>query len=299
MEKVLSFIFNSNLMAKFIKKVLIFTALLSCVLFIFKRSVPYYWGNELIADKIEHISDKSFNTLFVGSSTTYRHINPKLFDKKIGQGSNSYNLGSKGMYYLETDYITDNFLKQTSFSGDIFHTYTTPSGINLKNRHAIRHKYFMDFKRLKKGIKYFKKQNDYKEVINHFKVYFENLLCIGELKQIVLFNFRDTKKDKVITKRKGFYSLDHELAESNNKFLKARRAKFKKSKAYKLRKRTYKNDFKVNLIVDENQYPSNRCLFISSNSMDPDFYFDGGHLNFKGAQKFTEELALVYKQIRD
>lgn len=60
--------------------------------------LPYPWGEEDFNVRFEHYlaNQEAYNTLFVGSSRTYRHIDPAVFDQEMAAGSertHSFNLG--------------------------------------------------------------------------------------------------------------------------------------------------------------------------------------------------------------
>ena len=74
---------------------------------------PYY-GNGLYRQKFEHFisSEKDYNTVFFGSSRTFRQINPFLFDSLLQDYQiKSFNCGAPAVSNPEQYYLYETFLK--------------------------------------------------------------------------------------------------------------------------------------------------------------------------------------------
>lgn len=74
---------------------------------------PYY-GNELYRRKFEHFeaSELTYNTVFFGSSRTFRQINPALFDSLLHDYEiKSFNCGAPAVSNPEQYYLYETFLK--------------------------------------------------------------------------------------------------------------------------------------------------------------------------------------------
>ncbi|MBK6640313.1 MAG: hypothetical protein IPG39_03330 [Bacteroidetes bacterium] len=74
---------------------------------------PYY-GNELYRQKFEHFtaSDSDYNTVFFGSSRTFRQINPVIFDSLLQDYQiKSFNCGAPAVSNPEQYYLYEQFLK--------------------------------------------------------------------------------------------------------------------------------------------------------------------------------------------
>lgn len=72
--------------------------------------------DRLINDKFKGLAAQSdsVNTIFLGSSATYRGIDPVLFDKemkKLGISTNSFNVGIPGINMLEMHYVLEEILR--------------------------------------------------------------------------------------------------------------------------------------------------------------------------------------------
>jgi hypothetical protein len=80
-------------------------------------SMPFSWGNTRLNTKYDAYREQSgnFNTLLIGASTTYRHINPSLFDSTVNAAYpelniRSYNFGIPANRTPQTIYMLDNLL---------------------------------------------------------------------------------------------------------------------------------------------------------------------------------------------
>jgi len=292
-------------MKKFLIEIFTFSLILAFILFLIKKTVPFYWGNELITQKVNYLlaEEDKYDTFFIGSSKTYRHIIPKSFDQITG--TNSYNLGCSAMFALETHYILENFIDlYPNNNFDCYLLKLTPNKIANKNLHTVRSKYYMDFKRLKMGIRYFLKEKKYHQVYNHLLSYLENLLCIGEIIPILKYHFGSKKKLKYkIKAQKGYYSLEQEMKSENLKGLKKRNREFLNSKVEKklAREITIK---KISKEMLNFSVPSEKNISFYDISGNPthlqkkELQFDKGHFNSKGAELYTKAIGRVKKQMK-
>ncbi len=290
-------------MKLFATKVLIFAGLLCSILFLIKQTVPYYWGSPLIEKKIKHIAQDSkvYDNFFIGSSKTYRQINPELFDRKTKL--NSYNLGNIGQFYLESNYILDHFLEEYPIKEktNILIQEMQISKIADGNLHTLKSKYFMDFKRLKIGVKYFWNKKDYTQVYRHILSFIENKLCIGEFREIIDYHLKDANELRNhIQEQNGFYSLEQEVVLDDNKDLLNRNKFFKKSNQYKKWKINEElKNVRIKKITPSyaNINTENELLAFhqfSAISLDAKYYFDRGHLNDKGVEIYTKKLGNAF-----
>tara|TARA_Y100000385_G_C13062598_1_gene625113 strand:- start:655 stop:1551 length:897 start_codon:yes stop_codon:yes gene_type:complete len=79
---------------------------------------PFYFENAMFREKVTKLQEEcpSCNTFFLGSSLTFRHINPMLFDSLVNKSSKypknkTYNLGSSGVNFLEAMYLVEHSIK--------------------------------------------------------------------------------------------------------------------------------------------------------------------------------------------
>lgn len=80
---------------------------------VWRASLPYPWGDSRLRAKLEYFEQHQevFDTVFVGSSYTYRHISPRVFDAELEQLSagrrrhKSFNLAVDGMHLPATEVL--------------------------------------------------------------------------------------------------------------------------------------------------------------------------------------------------
>ena len=81
--------------------------------------LPYPWGAPKLSAKLDHLEQHSdaYNTFFIGSSYTYRHVSPKIFDREIktltddpSRHTRSFNLGVDGMHQPATGRLLRHLL---------------------------------------------------------------------------------------------------------------------------------------------------------------------------------------------
>jgi len=291
-------------MKKFLYDVLFFSLILFAVLKAIKFTVPYYWGNDLVAYKMKYLeaTNLEFNTYFIGSSKTYRHINPAIFEKITG--NSAFNLGAAGTYAIETEYLIDNLISRHNLK-QVENIYL--QGINhnfyeAKNRHSIRANYFLDAKRTFRAIKYFFYKKNYQQVYYYSIGYIENQLCIGQIIKILKFNFVSSNNlNGKIFDQNGFYSLDQDLADNNIKGFKKRNNNFKNKNLKKMKTEKLnieKLDFEE---LGVTKYPSlTKLWYITGNPLsNTDYYFDFVHYNNKGANIFTNQIGNIVIELRE
>lgn len=285
-------------MKKFILEILIFTIILFLVLKLIKLTVPYYWGNDLITHKMEYLDDSnvSYDTYFIGSSKMYRHINPIIFEKITGKSS--FNLGAAGTYALETEYLIDNLISSHKLSPpkNIYVQKISYENIGERNLHSIRANYYLDTKRVIRGVKHFFRFKKYEQIYFHIISYIENQLCIGQLIDICKFNFcKKPLFDKTINKQNGFYSLNQELLNSNVNHLRQRRNKFlrkireTKQKKMRTKKLGIRKLSLEKFNIKKNFHITLRQIYGNPIS-NPINFFDKAHYNSNGANRFTTQI---------
>ena len=292
-------------MKAFIIRTGIFAGLLLALLFFIKNSVPYSWGNSRMFQKIEHLSADSTNydCLFFGSSITFRHINPMLFDSLTNL--KSYNMGTPGTNFLETHFLIEHFLKHYDRSQNIqiFLVSKTPKPIQNHEFQRVKEKYYFDFKRLKLGLrKFWKKENSYnsRQIYRHLISYIENQLCIGELRGIKNFHLGNVKKlpEPVLENQQGFISLEQEVKLTQKEILLKRNQRYLNSKAVKQNK-PVSNQEKTMVIeqlspkkLNINTYCKQvEFYYINPIELEVEYHFDRTHFNERGVEIFTKKLA--------
>ena len=283
----------------FITKILSFFLILFVINYCIYLKSRYSWGNKIIDQKIEYVSslnDKPYKSFFWGSSKTYRHINPIIFDSIAH--TTSFNMGYAGCYWFETSYLMDNFIEayDTSNISNIFLQQIYPTPISKRNLHSRQVKYFMDNKRLSMAYDFYLPRKKYKQLYYHLLMYVENHLNIGLLKGrlISIFKDREMLSNKII-KQKGFYTLEEEVKETKSAYLRGRANKFKVNQKIKVIPKN-KNPLlrKIN-----NKYITKigiNFIHIIPGQMGTEMYFDTGHYNDKGAAAFSLEIAQIFNK---
>ena len=82
-------------------------------------SMPFSWGNTRLNTKYTTYSEnpEQYNTLLIGASTTYRHIDPKQFDAAVNAQYpdlhiKSFNFGIPANRTPQSMYMLENLLKE-------------------------------------------------------------------------------------------------------------------------------------------------------------------------------------------
>ncbi|MEM9822794.1 MAG: hypothetical protein AAF985_17065 [Bacteroidota bacterium] len=291
----------------FISTGLVLVILFAASLVLLRRSVPFPWGNDFIAQKVEDFLERSaeFDCLFIGSSRTYHHIDVQLFDQLTGR--RSYNMGCGGMYLLETHFILEHLLEHHPNPDQllVFQQEENPYSFRRANLHTIRSKYYMDSKRMKMGFTHFWDRGLEQQAFFHLLSFLENQFCLGMGFEVITYHLRtqNHQLQEQIKVQNGFYSIDQ-----RNAYEKANPA----GKRVRSRNRPYvpdeKNPFAdapvelnwttpgaLNLSVPV----SSKIQFcrIAPIVLAPEHYFNYGHFNEKGAKAFTRKLATAFLKL--
>ena len=275
-----------------------------------KKTVPFYWGNYDMNQKVLYLLDnpKKHDVLFFGSSLTYRHIDPLLFDSITN--CNSFNMGYAGVGSLESDYLIEKISSSWSIDTTTHVIYIKrfrPGKIDKKNLHSVESKYFLDYKRYTTALEYFYTKGDYVQISRYTNSYLENLLCIGELRRIIQYKNINTsfysteasnRSEQFQIFHKGFYPLDIQLDITKNMNLQKRRDEYINSSRYlKDTINTVENMILTN--STSTQLSANKISLyrLEETKLPRDFCFDNGHFNKAGAEIFSLKLAQIYKEM--
>jgi hypothetical protein len=125
---------------------------------------PYFYGNEVAASKIVHLDNavKKPNLIFFGSSRTYHHINPMLFDSLCsGRGVTSFNAGSRATFNPESYYLVESFLNSDLTKGvdNLIVEIQDLSDIDPKNSRTVRGYYWTNLSYLSYSIGFVRSSN--------------------------------------------------------------------------------------------------------------------------------------------
>ena len=106
-------------MRRFLFHSILFASLFFGVSALMHMAKPFYFENAMFRQKIDkmHAECPSCNTFFIGSSLTFRHVNPALFDSLVNQNKDfpefkSYNLGSVQVNLLESMYLAKHSIEE-------------------------------------------------------------------------------------------------------------------------------------------------------------------------------------------
>lgn len=106
-------------MRRFLFHSILFGSLFFGVSALIHMAKPFYFENAMFRQKIDKmpVECPSCNTFFIGSSLTFRHVNPALFDSLVNQNKayaeiRSYNLGSVQVNLLEAMYLAEHSIEE-------------------------------------------------------------------------------------------------------------------------------------------------------------------------------------------
>jgi hypothetical protein len=154
------FIFNFELMNKFLKKILLFGLLFLLLLLsqkVLDKYTPWYWGNDTLATKLEFISTNQdeYDAFFIGSSHTFLGANPAVFDSITGL--KSFNVGVPGMavpeLFMTVEYMIHRKASDTK-KQVFFVELTEVDRAQVKDANAVRKDYWMNLDSYSFGIRY-------------------------------------------------------------------------------------------------------------------------------------------------
>ncbi len=100
---------------------------------------------EEVGYKTKELKELQAETIFVGSSRTYRHIDAARFDSLQGGGV-SYNLGFRGGSALETHYQAERMLELPHVKRLVVELRMIPPLLQLENRDTRRTYYYHDLR---------------------------------------------------------------------------------------------------------------------------------------------------------
>ena len=240
-------------MRRFITHIVLFLVLYMVVSGIYRSLLPKYWPNEMLELKLDYLEDHAsqYNTVFLGSSKVYRHVDPALFDSLDPEGeTSSFNLGTAGLFSPESVVVLDHLIDQSEKYGidRLFVQFQGISNLADKNLHAQRMKYPLSPGLMPSVFSTLKTEDKSDQMYNYFFSFLENMFSIGYFKDWYrgLNEVRKESRiglDDLVIENDGFLSLDDELnymvlqADKRGKGLLKRKATAtKKKKAKKIKK---------------------------------------------------------------
>jgi hypothetical protein len=183
-----------------------------------------------------------FNTVFFGSSLTYRHVNPRIVDEKLSRWNvRSFNFGSIATLNPESLYLYEDFIAHLPPRSTVAYAFvelTVLSPIFHHNQYLPRSYYYLDGKYLRLVLRYYSSRTDIgwtgklKMALPFIQGYFLNhfLFKKPEIARSPGPAYLGPAKD-------GFYSTDDELRETRSKgMLKNRREFLRHTDAWRKRR---------------------------------------------------------------
>lgn len=221
-------------MKKFLIKFSIFFTLIFIAERMFEMTVPYHWGNVWYSSKFRYLKKHHsvHNTLFFGSSRTYRNINPAVFDTSVNQKLNirvkSFNLGAPATACPQLYYLYENFLKDSELSKNTKYVMMELTGLNKFFAHLLHRElntYWQNYSEVKFVINMVKTENTYspqqklKCYLIYSISYIENLLNLGHFSsQIMDDNYYN--QSYLGAHNNGYYPLELRLQNATNYIIK-------------------------------------------------------------------------------
>ncbi len=163
-------------------------------------------------------------TVFLGSSHTYRHIDPALFDSLRGGGT-SYNFGLRGATALEFHYQAEELLRLPSIEQLVLELRVIAPAPDLANRDNRRTYYYHDLRRLRlaseSAFAYDRPlSRTVQVVLGRTGVAIDNYFLPGQGDELMEGRLYEPKPFSPLDRR-GFSVLDHdpEVTKRNEQFL--------------------------------------------------------------------------------
>ncbi len=200
-------------------RILFFAVLLCLSFWIMDACLPYYWGNEGVATKMEYLEDKraSYNVFFIGSSRVYRQIMPSVFDTETKGTTHSFNLGYRATFNPESYYLLEHFIRKKAAKRTyiLIELQDFPP-IDNRNLHTFRSNYYLDNSYFSLVKNYYKNKKTSREIAanevikNYTKSYFGNIIKTKHVREMALSLIGWGERDAHALGKlnDGFQSLD-------------------------------------------------------------------------------------------
>lgn len=225
-------------MKKFVKNIFFFVIPFMFLLLIKKitfayilreSKTAYALGESLFTSKLHYYQNnqKSFNTVFFGSSRIYRHVNPIIFDSVLVEKKIcSFNFGTPSTVNPEVYFLYENFIKRIK-NTQVKYAIIELSHFNnsIKNANTTKGSYWLTISNFTYCLEYIVYSSD--STIQKIR---KTLACL----EGILYNLFDFNilKETTLTKNigiNGFYPVEKELSDANSEVLKKRREAFQLS----------------------------------------------------------------------
>lgn len=210
-------------MKKLIKNSIILLAILLLCSLAIKLFLPFYWGDSTQATKFEYYEAncKKFNTVYLGGSLEYRHLDPAIIDsvaQKNGLDLHSYNLGIDGHGIVQQMSDLDGLLKiKNPNLKYIFLSISSDPYFYPNNMHTAKWISWQDVPSTYRAVKTVATLDDpFKKRVKYFYYYMqtwlESVFKIGIMADVLNYKIeKNNDNDYYLGKQKnGFYPYDYE-----------------------------------------------------------------------------------------
>lgn len=196
----------------FLLLIIVYTVILNTL---FTKSLS---GNDHNLRKTNYFNKykNQYNTFFIGSSRTFRHINPLIFDSIVnanGLTINSFNFGTPATYYPECFYVLENLIQNNNHIKYVFLELQQVNDIGKVNLFASKTFYYLNTKYLSFITNYALNSNmNFLHKISFIGKYYIAYLYKLIAARYLLILQKDSSGDYVLGKNKnGFLSLNDHL----------------------------------------------------------------------------------------
>lgn len=183
-------------MRKLVLRLLLFALLYVVAGHVVKSMMPYYWGNPWWRAKmkiLDHMGQKP-SVYFIGSSRTYRHIIPTVFDSILassGTNLRSFNLGAPATFSPQTYYLLEHAIAQKDIpnGSTVFLEYKNIQAIEAGIESTARSTYWVNWKELayvaKDHIHCRSRCDSNSFFWPYLRAYLKNMFHIGQFKGLI------------------------------------------------------------------------------------------------------------------
>ena len=183
-------------MKKFILNIGGFVIVVLFILHAFKSTLPFYWANEEICDKMElfNSDEEGFDLVYFGPSAVKREFIPSVFESSLKKSKlRAFNFGTAGVYYAEESFLVRQAMKDEAFQRVeyVLSFGQDPKKIMDNHFHKLRIKYALDWNSYTSCLEYFYWKDDYQQVYRYTIMFLENQLLIGEIFEMIEWHFKD------------------------------------------------------------------------------------------------------------
>ncbi|MEO0473562.1 MAG: hypothetical protein AAF206_28380, partial [Bacteroidota bacterium] len=220
-------------MRRFILHIIGFFALLLVINLSIEAILPYYWGNLGWRAKINYLEENQFDAevYFVGSSRTYRHLVPEVFENLTGQ--KAFNLGYAASFTPEPEYLLGELMKSGQIDGKtVFLELQMLNPLPDQNVHTRQSRYFQQWRQLPDTYRIIS-ESSWSDSLkrnsqhNYLVANVEKIWKLGMYKEIISFMRQGKGQNASLgPNRDGYLSFNTQLSQEKPAELQKRRQFF-------------------------------------------------------------------------